>query len=188
MVVHGHLVERQARSRRGERLAARHDLGAGPYFAGVGGDVHRAIQRLHGRMRQKRQFVFAVDPLALRKTLGDVADRFGDDTVLFARGAQVVPDIGRTDLRVRSLVPGDDESIEALLGRPDVIADNRDQIVEHDDLPDAGNGLRRAVVDMRDLAAEHRALRQRRKLHPGQHARRCRRRPCRRSCSAYRAA
>ncbi len=35
MVVHGHLVERQTRAAAARRLAARHDLGAGPYFAGV---------------------------------------------------------------------------------------------------------------------------------------------------------
>ena len=188
MIVHGHLVERQTRRFCRVGLAARHHLGAGPYFAGVGGDVHRAVQRLHGRMRQERQLVFAVDPVALRQTLGDVADRFGDDAVFFARGAQVVPDIGRTDLGVRPFVPCHVQRVEALLGRPGVIADNRDQIVEHDDLSNAGNGLRGAVVDMA------RPCRRTPDTAPASQTsspatwRRCHRRPCRRSCSAYRAA
>ena len=35
---------------------------------------------------------------------------FRDDAVLFAGGAQIVPDVGRIDLRVRTFVPGDDQS------------------------------------------------------------------------------
>jgi hypothetical protein len=36
-----------------------------------------------------------------------------------------------------------------------VVADHRDQVVQHDDLADAGNLFRGAVVDLADLAAEH---------------------------------
>ena len=71
--------------------------------------------------------------------------------------------------RVRAFVPGDDERVEALLGRPHVIADDGDEVVEHDDLPHARNCLGRAVVDLADLAAEHRTLRQGRELHAGKH-------------------
>jgi hypothetical protein len=46
-----------------------------------------------------------------------------------------------------------------------VIADDRNEIVENDDLPHPGHGLGPRVVDMRDLAAEHRATRERRDLH-----------------------
>ena len=50
-----------------------------------------------------------------------------------------------------------------------MIADDRDEIVEHDDLLHAGHRLGRAVVDMRDFAAEHRACGDRRELHAGKH-------------------
>ena len=42
--------------------------------------------------------IVGVEPLALRQALVDVADGLGDDAVLLARGAQILPDIGRTDL------------------------------------------------------------------------------------------
>ena len=71
--------------------------------------------------------------------------------------------------RVRPFVPGDVERVEPLLGRPHVIADDGDEVVEHDDLAHAGDRLRRAVVDMPDLAAEHRAGRDGRELHARRH-------------------
>ena len=70
---------------------------------------------------------------------------------------------------VRPFVPVDLERLEALLGRPHVIADHGDEIVEHHDLPHARNLLRGAVVDLADLAAEHRSMRQRCELHARQH-------------------
>ncbi len=63
----------------------------------------------------------------------------------------------------------DRQRIETFLGRPHVIADHRDHIVQHDDLPHARNFFGRAVVDLADLAAEYRAGRQGRELHIREH-------------------
>src|SRR5260370_35312922 len=143
---------------------------AGPYLAGTRREMHRAVPRLHRRVREERQLVFGVEFFALRQALGDVTDRFCDHPFLFARRAQMLPNIIRADARVRAFVPGDDESVETLLGGPHVIADDRDQVVEHHDLPDAGNSLGRAVVDVSDFAAEYRARGKGGELHAEQHA------------------
>ena len=55
------------------------------------------------------------------------------------------------------------------LRRPHVIADDGNEVIEHNHLPHARNGLGRLVVDLADLAAEHRTLRQGRELHAGKH-------------------
>ena len=73
------------------------------------------------------------------------------------------------DLRVRTFVPGDDESVEAFLGGPHMVADNGNDVVQHNDLADARDRFGGAVIDMLDLAAEYRARRQRGELHPWQH-------------------
>ena len=132
-------------------LARGDDLGSGPHFTAVGGDMNRAVQRLHGRVRQKRHLVFDVDPLALRQALGYVADRFCYDAVFRAGGAQIVPNVARVDFRVRAFVPGDGERIESFFGGPHVIADDRYQVVEHNDLLYAGNLLGGGVVDRATL-------------------------------------
>ena len=131
--------------------------------------MNRGVHRLHRRMREKRQLVGRIQPVAGGKALGDIAFGFGDHAVLFAGGAQILPDVVRADARVRAFVPVDHERIEALLGRPHVIADHRDHVVEHDDLLHARDFLGGAVVDLADLAAEHRTGRSGCELHAGQH-------------------
>ncbi|MGY4299277.1 hypothetical protein ACVWXN_007372 [Bradyrhizobium sp. i1.4.4] len=49
-----------------------------------------------------------------------------------------------------------------------MIADHGDGVVEHDDLAHAGDFHRCAVIDLADLAAEHRAIGDRGNLHVGQ--------------------
>src|ERR1700733_1187757 len=70
---------------------------------------------------------------------------------------------------MRPLVPGNVERGQALLCRPHVIADHRDEIIEHDHLPYARDRFRLGVVDMPDLAAEYRTGGQCRELHARQH-------------------
>ena len=50
-----------------------------------------------------------------------------------------------------------------------MIADDGDEIVEHDDLAHTGHLFRGAVVDMLHLAAEHRTLGEGRELHVRHH-------------------
>ena len=179
VVVDDHLLDRQPRRLGGFRLHPAHDLRAGPDLASIRPDMNGGVQRLHRRVREERQLVCRLELFARRKSLGDVADRFGNRAVLFAGRAQVLPDVFRADLRVRPFVPVDLERVQALLGRPHVIADHGDHVVEHHDLAHAGNLLRGAVIDLADLAAEHgaggNALRT--SCPAGSH--RCRRPPCR---------
>ena len=131
--------------------------------------MNRGVDRLHGRVREKRQLVGRFQPVAGGKALGDIAVGFRDRAVLFAGGAQIAPDVVRAEACVRAFVPVDHQRVEAFLGRPHVIADHRDQIVEHDDLLHAGDFPGGAVVDLADLAAEYRTGLQRREFHAGQH-------------------
>ena len=61
MIVHDDLLERQARGLRGHRLDARHGLAADPDFAFILADMHRAVHRLHGRVRQERHLIGRLD-------------------------------------------------------------------------------------------------------------------------------
>ena len=123
-------------------------LRAGPDLAGARRQTHRAVHRFHRGMGEKRQLVVGIEAFALREALVDVAFGFGDDAVLLARRAQVVPDVGGIDLGVRPFVPGHFQRVEPLLGGPHMVADDGDEIVEHDDLPHARHFFRGAVVDM----------------------------------------
>ena len=133
--------------------------------------MHGAVHRLHGGMRQERQFVgasnrspcaqspwrhrrriLATAPSCSLAARRSVPDRSAELTSAFGPSSQVIV-----------------ERLQPLLGRPHVIADHRHQVVEHDDLAHAGTALAAAVVDVRDLAAEHRAGRERRELHARQH-------------------
>ncbi len=61
MIVDDDLVQRQARDFRRRRLDARDGLAADPDFAAVLADVNRAVHRLHGRVREKRDLVSRLD-------------------------------------------------------------------------------------------------------------------------------
>src|SRR5262249_16238643 len=93
VVVGYDLVERKVRGFRGIRLHAANDLAPDPHFTAIRGDMNRAVQRLHRRVRQERHFILGVEPLALRQALRYVADRFCDYAVFLTGGAQVVPDV-----------------------------------------------------------------------------------------------
>ncbi len=98
---------------------------------------------------------------SLAQSLGDIAGRFRDRARFLACGDKAVQHIGRRQVGVRPFVPVMSSASRPCLGGPHVIADDRDEIVENDDLSDPRHGLRPLVVDMRDLAAEHRAARER---------------------------
>jgi len=65
VVVRSHFVEREACGFCRVFLDAREDLRTGPHLAGSRCDVDRTVQRLHRRVRQKRQLVFAIKSFAL---------------------------------------------------------------------------------------------------------------------------
>jgi hypothetical protein len=159
VIVRCHFLDRKSCRLRCFRLHTRNDLRAGPDFTGIRLEMNRRVQRLHRRVCQERQFIRCFQPVTGGEALGDVANGFGDYAVLFTGGAQILPDVVRADAGVRALIPGHYKRIEPLLGRPHVIADHRDHVVQHDDLAHARNLLGGAVIDLADLAAEHRACR-----------------------------
>src|SRR5262249_31755908 len=169
MVIDRHLVDRDSRGLSRIFLASALYLRAGPDLTGARRQAHGTVHRLQHGMSEERQLVVGIEAFALRQAHGDVAFGFGDDAVLLARRAQVVPDVGGINLRVWSLVPGHFKRIEPLPGGPHVVADDSHEIVENDDLAHTGHFLRGTVVDMLDLAAKHRALGKRRKFHVRHH-------------------
>src|SRR3984957_4595419 len=156
VVVDDYLLDRQPRRLRRLRLHAGHDLRAGPDLASIGRDVNRGVDRFHRRVREKRQFVSRLQPVAGGEAFLDIAYGLGVPAVLFAGRAQIPPDVVRTDASVRAFVPVDHERIDAFLGRPHMIADHRDHVIEHHNLAHARDFSGGAVVNLGNLAAEHR--------------------------------
>ena len=76
-----------------------------------------------------------------------VASFLPDDALRLARGAHALPQDVRAQRSIRAFVPNDRQRREPLFRGPLVVADDGDEIVEDDDLPDAGDLLRAAVVD-----------------------------------------
>ena len=75
MLMHRYLVDREPGRLSCFRLNARHDLGSHPDVAAIRPDMHGAVQRLHGRMREKRHLIGRIELLANRHALCDIADR-----------------------------------------------------------------------------------------------------------------
>ena len=169
VVVDRHLVDRETRGLGRIFLGPALHLRAGPDLAGARRQTHGTVHRFHGGMGEKRQLVIGIEAFALRETLLNVAFGFGDDTVLLARRAQVVPDVGGIDLGVRPFVPSHFQRVEPLPGGPHMVADDGDEIIEHDDLRARQALFRGTVVDMLHLAAEHRTLGKRGELHVRHH-------------------
>ncbi len=166
MVVDDDLVQRQSGDLRGRGLRARDRLRADPDFAVVLAHVDRAIHRLHRGVREERNLVGRLDlRRGARHGLVGVADVLRDRARIARGGFQLAHDVFRGELRVRAVVPFDLERREPLLGRPHVIGDDRDGVVEAHDLTHAFHVLRRAVVDAFQASAEDRRLRERRDLH-----------------------
>ena len=132
--------------------------------------MNRAVHRLHGRVREKRQLVGRLE--LARRWRGPWRCRrrtWRPRRPFRWRRADRRQMSFEADARVGAFVPGRCERFEALLRRPHVIADHRDH-----DRPARRPSARRdfpggAVVDLADLAAEHRAGRDGREFHAGQH-------------------
>ena len=166
MVVYDDLVQRHSGGFRGRGLRACDRLGADPDFAIVLAHVDGAIHRLHRGVRQERNLVGRFD---FRRGAGHglvgIADVLRNRARIARRGVQLAHDVFRGELRVRAVVPFDLERGQPLLGRPHVIGDNRDGVVEANDLTHAFDVFRRTVVDAFQATAEDRRLRERRDLH-----------------------
>ncbi len=114
--------------------------------------MNRAVHRLHRGVREERQLVVRFELVAVAQRLVRIAGLLGDEAGLLACFLDLAPHLRGVDMPVRARIPGDIERVETALRSPHMIADNGHHVVEHDNLTDARNFLRRAVVDMADLA------------------------------------
>ena len=166
MIVDADLLPFQAGDLHDGRLRETRNLRADPDVAAVLGHLHGAVHRLHRRVRQKRLLVDGVDLLrGLRDRCGGIAVMPRHRAGLFRRGGKLSNDVGRGELRVRSRIPLRSRGSETLLGRPGMNGDDRDGVVQADDLTDAGHRLRLRFIDRDELSAEGRRNRHDRELH-----------------------
>jgi len=156
MVVHYNFIDRQSRDLGRRGLRPGEHLGAHPHLAPRRRDVHRAVHRFHGGMCEEGQLILRFQQVALSQSLGDVSRGLGDRAFGFACGTELLPDVIGRHRGMRPFVPREIERGQALLGRPHVIADHRDKILEHDHLPYARDFPGLDIVDVPDFAAEHR--------------------------------
>ncbi len=87
VVVDGHLRLRQVCGLRDSGVHALHHLCTDPRFRRGWRDMHRAVHRLHGRMREQRHLVFLRHD-SFRERRIDVADILGDRAIALARAPQ----------------------------------------------------------------------------------------------------
>jgi hypothetical protein len=168
VVVDLDLLARDPERLGGLGLAARLDLGAEPELATAGRHMGRAVERLHRRMGKEGQLICCFDPLTFAERLRRCAGFVRDNARLAAVAAQAVPEIGLAECGMGAVDPVDLERAQAFQRRPHIVADDRDQIVEHDHLPDARERLGGGIVDRAHLAADRGRGGERRDLHlPG---------------------
>ncbi len=120
MVVDHHLVQRQAGSLRCHRLSSRDDLIADPDFAAVLADMHRAVHRLHRRVREERNLVGRLELRdGARHRLVDVADVLRDRPCIERRLFKLVPrSLVGVEPGVRTVVPFDHQRRQTLSSQP----------------------------------------------------------------------
>jgi hypothetical protein len=168
VTVHHDLGERQTGALRRRGLGAGDDLAADPHFAAVLPDMGRAVHRLHRRMGQERQLVGRLHlggsaRHGLRDVAGILRDRSG--SAIQRRLFKPAHDVVGAESGVRPVVPLDGEGGESFHHRAHVVGHDSDGVVEPDDLADALDGLRGAIVHALDAATEDGRLRQHRDLH-----------------------
>jgi hypothetical protein len=168
MIVDDDLLGRQTRRLCGHPLQPRHGLAADPDFAFILAKMHRAVHRLHRRMREERHLVARLD---LGRGAGDRLVGIAHVLRNCARAKRRLIELTHDRLRVEpgmgTFVPFDLERCKALLRSSHVIGHDCDGVVQPDDLTNALDGLRRPIVDALDASAVHRRLRERRDLHAG---------------------
>ena len=157
MIVEADLLPFQVGDFHDGRLRQPRNLCADPDVAAILGHLHRAIHRLHRRVRQERLLVNRIDLLhGPRMGRHGIAVMPRHRAGLFRRGCQLSRDVGGGELRVRSRVPLGSRGSETLLGRPRMIRDDRDSVVQANHLTDAGHRFRLRFIDRDEFSAEGR--------------------------------
>ncbi len=131
--------------------------------------MHRAVHRLHRRVREKRLLVGRLDlargSCDCRRSITIVAR---DRTWLLHSASKLSDDVGRGELSIGARVPLRSCRGEPLLGRPSVRRDDSHRVGEADNLAHPGHGHRLCLIHGRELSAERGRNRQHRELHPWQ--------------------
>jgi len=141
----------------GRFLGASCDLGADPDIAAILADMHGAVHRFHGGMREERNLVRRLHlGDATGQHLGDIASVACDCAGRQRCMLEIRCDAGGRELPVPAVVPFDLERGQALLRRTHVVGNHGDAIVEQHDLAHALHHPGVAVVDTFELAAEDR--------------------------------
>src|SRR5581483_10809789 len=131
-------------------------LRGSPQFTLRTSELRGAIARLHGSVRHERQLVYRFDVTA--GGFCHISNRIQGDTFLRRSLLQAIADRPRTQLLVRSFIPGNIQNPYAFPRAPNRVGDNRHGgVVELAYVADAGNLSRFFVVDAVDFASSNRA-------------------------------
>ena len=154
-----------------ERLASRiadilRDLGRSPDFATVTVKICHRISRLHGSVGHKRKLILGLD--SSPGDFGDIAGGIEHGGFAVHSLLQAGVDLGRVQIFVWPFIPGNLQRPAALHGAPYAVGNHRNRGVANlSDVCDTGNFASFLVIEIRDLAAKHRAARHARVLHIG---------------------
>src|SRR6266403_36725 len=155
MIVDYDLVQRQARGLRRRRLGSREDLVADPDFAAVLADMNCTVHRLHRGVREERNLISRLDlGDGARHRLGYIADILRHGARILRRLLEIMQDVVRVELCVRTGVPFDHQGRQPLLRSPHMVGHDGDSVVKPHDLAHALDGLGRRIVQVRHTAAE----------------------------------
>ena len=138
-------------------IGAHRRLAAEPDFELVGLQMHRGVERLHGRMREMWRFVDRFDDLAaLAEDVIDVAVVARVHHRPVERVAIELGELRAVGVAGLADVPLGLEQRQRFLGAPEAVGDDRDRVVELDDLQYTAPTFDRRFIDALELAAEHR--------------------------------
>ena len=118
--------------------------------------MHRAILRLHRRVRQVRHIVHSVDLLRGLRQAGNNVALFARDAARFLYAIHKhLADTGARDIRAGAFVPSNGQLLAALHRRPRAVGNHRHAARRRDDVLYSGHGLGFRAVEACDLAAEY---------------------------------
>jgi hypothetical protein len=120
-------------------------------------------------MGQEWQLIRRLMGLSRSQGTGCITNRPGHGALLHARDVKFLPDVRRGSPGAVAFVPRDFQGIQALLGRPAVIAHDSDHVIEDHDLAHTRYLKRRGILHVAHLAAEYRGGHQHGKFEPLRH-------------------
>src|SRR5439155_3395348 len=151
----GNVFRRDAGDARRRHLVHGLELGSGPDLAAAVGEAHRAVERLHRRVREVGDVVFS------NHALGVMGERFfrisllrGHGTLALLLRAEALEELRAIDVGARPRIPVDHEGIATELGAPEIARDDSDAGWHLHHLLDALDRPGLARVERLDLPSE----------------------------------